>query len=163
MDIIDFILHDKPLPKNKYVLKKFVIKSKWQNNGVMETDAFKFIKLYNNDVEFCYYCSGLILNNHNTCLLSMGGHTILLYKNSSGNIEKYDSADPHNRLQYTSNNCTLFAAIIGAIRPLLKDMKTTIKIMKMLSDKKNTKSSRKLAEISKHYFNRGIEYFGYKN
>jgi len=33
--------------------------------------------------------------------------------------------------------------------------------MKKLCDKKNTPSAKRLAEISKYFFNRGIEYFGY--
>ena len=161
MELLEFIVNDKPLTNKKYVLKKFVIKSKWQNRGVMEDDIFKFIKLYNKDVEFCYFCNGIILEKHKTCLLTMGGHTVLLYKNDKNQIEKYDSANQKNAIQWTSNNCTLFAGIVGIIRPLVKDMKTMMKILKLVSDKPNTKSSKKLAEISKHYFARGIEYFGY--
>ena len=163
MELLRYIVNDEPLTNKKYVLKKFIIKSKWQNNGVMEDDAYKFIKLYNKNVEFCHYCDGIILQKHNTCLLSQGGHTTLLYKNAAGQIEKYDSLSKKHLVQYSSNNCTLYAGIVGIIRPLVKDMKTMLKILELVSDKPNTKSCDKLAEISLHYFNRGKEYFGYQN
>jgi hypothetical protein len=51
--------------------------------------------------------------------------------------------------------------IVGIIRPLVKDMKTMMKILKLVCDKPNTKSCDKLAQISQHYFGRGGEYFNY--
>jgi hypothetical protein len=65
------------------------------------------------------------------------------------------------KIQYTSNNCSLFMGIVGVIRPLVKDMKTMMQILKMVCDKPNTTSCEKLGEISKHYFGRGIEYFNF--
>lgn len=129
----------------------------------METDIYKFIKLYNKDIEFCSYCNEIILKKHKTCLMSHGGHTVLLYKNDNGDIEKYDSGNRKNKIQWTSNNCTLFAGIVGIIRPLVKNMKIMMQILKMVSDKPHTKSCKKMIEISQHYFNRGIEYFNYGN
>jgi len=94
-------------------------------------------------------------------------HTILLYKNANGKIERYDTmnekinANKKTKIQYSSNNCSLFMGIVGIIRPLVKDMKTMMKILKLVSDEPNTESCEKLAEISHHYFGRGKEYFNY--
>lgn len=161
MELLEFIVNDKPLTNKKFVTKKFIPKYKNQNNGVLEPDIYKFIKLYNKDIEMNYLTMGNILQKHHACLFSLGCHVVLLYKNNKGHIEKYDSADKKFAIQYTSNNCTLYAGIVGIIRPLVKDMKTMIKILKMVSDKPNTKSCQKIEEISKHYFGRGIKYFNY--
>lgn len=66
-----------------------------------------------------------------------------------------------NKVQYSTNNCSLLMGIVGVIRPFVKNMKTMMQILKLVSDKPGTKSCKKLAEISKHYFGRGIEYFNY--
>lgn len=58
-------------------------------------------------------------------------------------------------------NCSLLIGIVGIIRSVVKDMKTMMKILKLVSDKQNTKACDKLAEISYHYFGRGKEYFNY--
>lgn len=161
--LLQYIVNNKPLDNKKYITKKFVNKTDWQNNGITENNAYRFIKLYNKHVEFCYYCDGIIFQKYITCLLSHGGHTTLLYKNNLGQIEKYDSSSIKHRVQYTENNCTLYAGIVGIVRPLVKDMKTMMKILKLVCDKQNTKSCERLVEISKHYFGRGKEYFKYYN
>ena len=167
MELLEFIINDKPLKSKKYVMKKYKPKYKTQNNGLLDWDVEKFIKLYNKDVELCFLCNGIILQNHSTCLMGLNFHTVLLYKNKKGQIERYDTmneelkSNDKTRIQYTSNNCSLYAGIVGIIRPLVKDMKTMMKILKLVSDKPNTKSCDKLSAISKHYFGRDKSYFNY--
>lgn len=92
MDLLDFIVNDKPLINNKFVTKKFTIKYKQQNNGILDQDILKFIKLYNEKSELCEKCNDKIFKKYNTtCLMGFGPHTILLYKNNKNQIEKYDT------------------------------------------------------------------------
>ncbi len=74
-----------------------------------------------------------------------------------GIIEDYNSY----MFQCTKNNCSLYAGLIIILRPLLKNMNEMKSILKLINDKQNSKSVLKLAEISKYYFDRGIEYFRY--
>jgi hypothetical protein len=161
MELLEFIVNNKPLTNKKFVTKKFVSKYDQQNNGLLDQDTYKFIRLYNKDVEMNYLKMDKLFKKHQTCLFSMGCHTVILFKNKNNDIEKYDSADSKYEIQWTSNNCTLYAGIVGIIRPLVKDMRAMINILRLVSDKPNTPSCKKLVEISTHYFGRGGEFFNY--
>lgn len=164
MELLEFIINDVPLTNSKFVTKNFVIKYKQQNNEILNLDILKFIRLYNGKSELCENCNDKIFKKYNTTyLIEFSTHTILLYKNNKGEIEKYDinNFDKKNKVQYSTNNCSLYMGIIGVIRPFVKDMKNMLQILNMVSDEPGTKSCDKLAEISKHYFGRGIEYFVY--
>lgn len=71
-------------------------------------------------------------------------------------IEKWDPST----WQKTTNNCTLYAGLCAILRPLVTfdELK---KLLLMLVDEKDSNGTKKLSEISKHFFNRDESWFRY--
>ena len=155
MELIDFIINNKPL-HSKPVLQKFIIRYKYQNNGLMDDDILKFIKKYNRNIRYLEMSkTPFVKMKKNICYLVADFnyfHTYVIYNNELYNFP----------VQHSSNHCSLYAGIICAIRPYVKDYNSMIKILKKIEDKKDTQQAYKLADISEYFFHRGYKYFVYK-
>lgn len=155
MEILNFILHD-TLLTSPPISTKFVVKWPGQNNGILHEDAVKFAKMFNKDVVLVEQQSYLHINSKHI-LYDSGHHMIYIHINDRNEVEKHDSA----RWQGTSNNCTLYAPLCAILRPLMKTPEELYDVLKLVSDKRGTKSAIKLAKISEHFFARDISKFAY--
>lgn len=158
MEIINFIkgkgkLFSEPL------MTEFVQKFPNQHNGILGWDAAKFALMFNKDVDYvedeCH-----IIDAKNILVYVCGGqHMFYLYNDHErGILEKWDPSE----WQHTTNNCTLYSALLAIIRPL-KSFKKTKKLIQMLIDAPNSEGAIRLAAISKHFFGRGYECFEYRS
>jgi hypothetical protein len=156
MEIINFIDKGTPL-KSKPVLTEFILKYPQQNNGILGSDALKFVKIFNKDIVMCSDRSVDIKTKGALVYVLNGSHMFYLFR-TGNTIEKWDSDSFH---QHTSNNCTLYAALCAIMRPLTTKAKLK-KMLKRIEDSRDSASARRLAAISKHFFGRGEECFNYK-
>ena len=160
MNILNFIKNNKKL-NDKRIIIKFEEKYETQNGGILNEDIIKWVENYNKNFEYKQIENTLCLNTKidKYYLVNINNQHLYAVYVHNGIIEDYNSIN----YQYTTNNCSLYAGIILIIRPLLKNMSEMKNILKNLSDKQYSKSALKLAEISKYYFDRGIEWFNYSS
>lgn len=157
MEIIRFIKGKGKL-FSEPVMTEFVQKFPNQHNGILGWDAAKFVHKFNSDTEYVDDKS-YVINARGVLVYVMdGAHMFYLYNDHErGIIEKWDPSS----WQHTTNNCTLYSALVAIIRPL-KSFKKTKKLIQMLVDTPNTETAMRLAAISKHFFGRGYECFEYR-
>ena len=154
MEIINFI-NGKGKLASEPILKEFVEKYPTQNKGILGSDAIAFVKRFNKDCALVEDNNYLIKTTGALFYVINGCHMFYIYR-AGDVIEKWDPST----WQHTINNCTLYAALVAIIRPLTSFEKTK-ELIRKISDKPNTESCNKLAEISQHFFNRGLSYFIY--
>lgn len=154
MEIINFI-NDKGTLTSEPVIESFVQKYPNQNNGILGEDALKFVKRFNSDCVLVEDNNYLIKTDSALFYVIAGTHMFYIYRTADA-IEKWDPIT----WQHTTNNCTLYAALVAIIRPLTTFEKTK-ELIRKISDKQDTESCKKLAEISQHFFNRGLSCFRY--
>lgn len=150
MELLLFLEKDKPLPDNTTpILSEFKEKYPNQNGGLLCEDVIKFAKRFNK------YC--ILLHNEeqiftgNTDFLITDEneqHTYYIHVNYER--QKFEKYDDYLHSNY-SNNCTLYSAVAAAIRPY-RSGKQTLEILNKITHEQ-------WVEISKHYFNRGEEWF----
>ena len=156
MEIINFI-NDNGVLASDPVLKEFVEKYPTQNKGILGEDAIRFVKMFNDSCTLVYDNNYIIKTEGVLVYVLNGQHMFYLYRDDEANtIEKWDPST----WQQTTNNCTLYAALVAIIRPLTTFEKTKQLIYKIL-DTPGSKTALKLAEISEHFFARGLSYFVY--
>ena len=143
-EIYEYIINGKdfisPPCKNE-----FTEKYPMQNGGILGEDAYAFAKQYNDNIYLVQ--DETVKTNSDDMLLYVlnGSHMIYIHKD-----EVYDSS----QFQQTSNNCTLWAAIIAVIRPCVKDYDEMINIIEHITQEQ-------LQKISKHFFGRDKHWFKY--
>ena len=156
MEIIEFINNGKELTSEP-ILTEFVNSYPMQNDGILGKDAIEFARLFNPDVSLVEDNNYRIRTQGVLMYVLCGSHMFYMYNNEDEHvIEKWDPAT----WQKSTNNCTLYAAILAAVRPLLS-FEDTAKLIGRILDTPNTESAKRLAEISNHFFARDITHFKY--
>ena len=84
-------------------------------------------------------------------------HMSVMYYNGK-TIETYETA----LWQHTANNCSLYTGLVLILRSLVKDMDEMFDILRLVEDIEGSESCRRLAAISKYYFDRGIDMFRFR-
>lgn len=156
-------LNDK---EHKLYDKPFERECLTSNGGINHDEIIKWVSLINGkDFKFNNYVlesrmieQKITPNQNEYKLIRIPGHSFVQYVHDNI-IETYDSA----KWQSTTNNCTLYAALVLVIRPHVTNMTEMMELLKMIQDKPHTESCNKLAKISEYYFGRGIEWFRYSN
>lgn len=148
--------------KEHILLTKFENKYPGQNGGLMDQHVVDWIHLMNPDLHVDYHKRNSRMMNlgkdlEGLKLISIRGFHLYAAYNHGNGYEIYDTAGWQN----TQNNCTLYAAIVCVIRPLVSSISEMYEILTMIHDKQGSESAMKLAAISKYYFDRGIEWFKY--
>ena len=154
MEIINFI-NDKGKLVSEPILDQFVEKYPNQNQGLLGTDVYEFAKRFNDDCTLIEDKNYLITAKSSLFYVLCGSHMFYVYNNGDV-IEKWDPMT----WQHTTNNCTLYAALVAIIRPLTTFEKTK-ELLRKISDAEGSSTCKKLAEISQHFFNRGLSNFIY--
>lgn len=96
-------------------------------------------------------------NSNNAYLLyPIVSRMFYIYINSDGGIEKWDPIT----WQHTTNNTSLYTALVAIIRPKCSFEQTKELISKII-DSYDSEGARLLGEISLHFFARGRSYFRY--
>ena len=156
VEIIDFI-NDKGKLTSPPILEEFIEKYPNQNKGLLGEDVLKWVRFYNDNCSLVEDKNVLIRTDGVLMYVMNGSHMFYLYKNDEeGYVEKWDPST----WQQTTNNCSLYAALVAIIRPITSFEKTKELIKKVL-DSRGSSTCKKLAEISQHFFNRGIDCFNY--
>ena len=126
-----------------------------QNGGILGPDALRFAQLFNNDVVMIEDNNYIVRQHSILIYIHNGAHMFYIY-NNGGMIEKWDPAS----WQHTSNNCTLYSALLAIIRPI-SSFEETKQLIKKIVDAQNSEGARLLGQISLHFFSRGQTYFRY--
>lgn len=156
MEIINFIKGKGEL-FSEPVMKEFVQKYPNQHNGILGWDAVKFVLKYHSDIDYAEDECRIISARGVLMYVYNGQHMFYLYNDHErGILEKWDPSE----WQCTTNNCTLYAALVAIIRPL-KSFNKTRKLIRMIIDTPNSEGAMRLAQISKHFFGRGYDLFEY--
>ena len=158
MEIINFI-HGTGKLFTAPILTEFREVFASQNAGILGTDAFQFAKLYNDDVTLIEDNNYIVRQHSILVYIQNGSHMFYLYRNPSSDVlEKWDPSS----WQHTSNNCTLYSALIAIIRPITSFEETKHLLHKII-DAQGSEGAKILSEISLHFFARGISYFRYSS
>ena len=129
------------------------------NNEILPKDAYEFVKLFTHDVTLIEDDNFVIRQRnilHSTRDFTGTITTFYLYNNPSGTIEKWSPPT----WQKTTNNSTLYSAILAIIRPNCS-FEQTKELIRKIIDKQDSEGARLLGEISLHFFARGQSYFRY--
>lgn len=161
--LLEYITDDKEL-NDSCIVKEFEEKYDTQNGGILDEDILTWVKKLqpNMGVKYLVLKSTIqAINTNNSAwyLVSIDHkHTYAQYVHDNI-VETYDT----KLFQHTTNNCSLYAGLVLILRPLVKSMDEMFNILKMVEDTYQSDSCAKLAYISEHYFNRGIEWFNFIN
>lgn len=183
-EIMDYILAGSPFtsqPRKKQFIDDSEEDDKNRgripvNDPSCDIDVLRFVQQFNPDVEFIQATDNTYITSGNSIVETNNGeHVIYVYEN-----EVYDVKD----WQRSTNNDTLFIAIIGAVRIHVKkyteergitigsiesssentytsEFDFIMKLLEQIRDTKGSDTCDKLIIISKHYFGRGEEWFRY--
>lgn len=134
----------------------------FQNHGLLDDDIITWIKKFYPDMEVHY----IQVKSRFTCInANIEGFKLVsifhqhLYAIYTHNkiVETYDTSG----WQRTKNNCSLYAGLALILRPAVNNMHECFELLKLLWDKQDTPSCKRLAYISKYYFGRDITNFVY--
>ena len=148
MEIISFLERNEPL-KSEPILKEFKEKYPNQNGGLLCDDVIKLAKRFN---RYCILLHGdeETFRGNTDFLITDDEEHHVYYIHIDYERQKFEKYDNAHHAIYT-NNCTLYAAVAASIRPY-RTSKQTIEILSKITHTQ-------WVEISKHFFNRGEEWF----
>lgn len=159
MEIINFIKGKGKLVSEP-ILYHFENSHPNQNSSILATDALQFVKLFNSDValiddnNYIIHEHNILVQQFNRSLFNHGNFHMYYLYNNNGTLEKWDPMT----FQFTSNNSSLYSAILAIIRPHLT-FEETKRLLREIIDEPNTHSLNLIAEISSHFFSRGLSHF----